>query len=257
MDNTISNERRYRKAASNLIEQINEARSYLKVHKPSLGSFGEFLLMNTLSHLLPNDYEVSQGFVVDYTNDKWISNQCDIIIHRKYCGIVRIFGYTKLIDVKYVDAVIEVKSTISKKTFHSTLKAFERLASKGVVRTFIFVYGKLTRRSLSNWLFSYPEVSTDTSIMIGETSKFDWPDKEWLPKGITSLYNNTFYSLSHIQTVNNDCIGYLSYNIHDNEDRTLSSLQEFLYVVAQSISIDFGINTKRYSLKNGIPLFQL
>lgn len=257
MNNAISNEIRYRKAASNLIEQINEARSYLKVHKPSLGSFGEFLLMNTLSNLLPDDYEVSQGFVVDYTSDKWISNQCDIIIHRKYCGIVRIFGNTKLIDVKYVDAVIEVKSTISKKTFYSTLKAFERLASKGVVSKFIFVYGKLTRRSLSNWLFSYHEISTDTSIMIGETSKFDWPDKEWLPKGIASLYNNTFYSLSHIQTVNNDCIGYLSYSIHDNEDKTISSLQEFLYVVAQSISIDFEINTEHYSLKNGIQLFQL
>lgn len=257
MDNTISNERRYRKAASNLIEQINEARSYLKVHKPSLGSFGEFLLMNTLSHLLPDDYEVSQGFVVDYTSDKWISNQCDIIIHRKYCGIVRIFGYTKLIDVKYVDAVIEVKSTISKKTFHSTLKAFERLASKGVVRTFIFVYGKLTRRSLSNWLFSYHEVSTDTSIMIGETSKFDWPDKEWLPKGIASLHNNTFYRLSHLQNNNNDYIGYLAYNINDNEDKAISSLQEFLNIVSQSIRVDFEINAEYYSLKNGVPLFQM
>lgn len=93
--------------------------------------------------------------------------------------------------------------------------------------------------------------------MISETSKFDWPDKEWLPKGIASLHNNSFYSLSHIQTVNNDYIGYLSYNIYDNEDKALSSLQEFLYVVAQSISIDFEINTERYSLKNGIPLSQL
>ena len=140
--------------------------------------------MNTLSNLLPDDYEISQGFVVDCTSDKWISNQCDIIIHRKDCGVVRIFGYTKLIDVKYVDVVIEIKSSISEKTFHSTLKAFERLASKGVVSTFIFVYGRLTRRSLSNWLFSYHEISTDTSIITSETSKFDWPDKEWLPKGI-------------------------------------------------------------------------
>lgn len=257
MSNIISNEIRYRKAASNLIEQIREARSYLKVHKPSLGAYGEFLLIDTLSCLLPDDYEVSQGFVIDFTRDKWISNQCDIIIHRKDCGVVRIFGYTKLIDVKYVDAVIEVKSSISEKTFHSTLKAFERLASKGVVSTFIFVYGKLTRRSLSSWLFSYHEISTDTSIMTNETTKFDWPDKEWLPKGIASLYNNTFYSLSHIQTIDNDCIGYLAYNIHDYEDKAISSLQEFLNVVAQSINVDFEINTEHYSLKNGIPLFQI
>lgn len=257
MNNTISNEIKYRKAASNLIEQIVEVRSFLNVHKPSLGAYGEFLLMNTLSHLLPDDYEASQGFVVDYTGDKWISNQCDIIIHRKDCGVVRIFGYTKLIDVKYVNAVIEVKSSINEKTFHSTLKAFKKLASKGVVSTFIFVYGKLTRSSLSNWLFSYHEISTDTNIMIGETSKFDWPDQEWLPKGIASLHNNTFYSLSHIQTVNNDCIGYLTYNIHDNEDKAISSLQEFLNIVAQSINVDFEINTEHYSLKDGIPLFQM
>lgn len=257
MNNTVSNEIIYRAAASNLIDKINVARTYLNVHKPSLGTYGEFLLMNTLSNLLPDDYEISQGFVVDCTSDKWISNQCDIIIHRKDCGVVRIFGYTKLIDVKYVDVVIEVKSSISEKTFHSTLKAFERLASKGVVSTFLFVYGRLTKRTLSSWLFSYNETSTDTNTMISETSKFDWPDKEWLPKGIASLHNNSFYSLSHIQTVNNDYIGYLSYNIYDNEDKALSSLQEFLYVVAQSISIDFEINTERYSLKNGIPLSQL
>lgn len=257
MNNTISNEIIYREAASNLIDKINVARTYLNVHKPSLGTYGEILLMNTLSNLLPDDYEISQGFVVDCTSDKWISNQCDIIIHRKDCGVVRIFGYTKLIDVKYVDVVIEIKSSISEKTFHSTLKAFERLASKGVVSTFIFVYGRLTRRSLSNWLFSYHEISTDTSIITSETSKFDWPDKEWLPKGIASLYNNTFYSLSHIQTIDNDCIGYLAYNIHDYEDKAISSLQEFLNVVAQSINVDFEINTEHYSLKNGIPLFQI
>lgn len=93
--------------------------------------------------------------------------------------------------------------------------------------------------------------------MIRETSKFDWPDKKWLPKGIASLHNNTFYSLSHIQTENNDCIGYLAYNIHDNEDKAISSLQEFLNIVSQSISADFEINTEHYSLKNGIPLFQM
>lgn len=257
MDNTISNEIRYRKAASNLIEQINEARSYLKVHKPSLGAYGEFLLMNTLAYILPDDHEVSQGFVVDHAGGKWISNQCDIIIHRKDYGVVRIFGYTKLIDVKYVDAVIEIKSSISEKTFHSTLKAFEKLASKGVVSTFIFIYGRLTKRSLSSWLFSYNETSTDTNTMIRETSKFDWPDKKWLPKGIASLHNNTFYSLSHIQTENNDCIGYLAYNINDNEDKAISSLQEFLNIVSKSISADFEINTEHYSLKNGIPLFQM
>ena len=111
--------------------------------------------------------------------------------------------------------------------------------------------------SLSNWLFSYHEIITDTSIMIGETPKFDWPDKEWLPKGIASLYNNAFYSLSHIQTDKEDCVGYLAYNNHDNEDNVISSLQEFLYTVFQSISLDFEINTEQYSLKNGILLFQI
>lgn len=222
-----------------------------------MGAYGEILLMNTLADILSNDYEVSQGFVVDYAGDKWISNQCDIIIHRKDCGIVRIFGYIKLIDVKYVDAVIEVKSSISEKTFHSTLKAFERLALKGVANTFIFVYGRLTKRSLSTWLFSYNEASADANIMLSETSKFDWPDKEWLPKGIASLHNNTFYSLSHIQTANNDCIGYLAYNVHDNQDKAISSLQEFLNIVSQSLSVDFEINTEHYSLKNGIRLFQM
>lgn len=257
MDNTISKEIRYRRAASNLIEQIYEAKSYLKVHKPSLGTYGEFLLMNTLANILPDDYEVAQGFVVDYADDKWISNQCDIIIHRKDCGVVRIFGFTKLIDVKYVDAVIEVKSSISEKTFHSTLKVFERLESKGIENTFIFVYGRLTKRSLSRWLFSYNMTSTDTNTMISATSKFDLPDKEWLPKGIASLHNNIFYSLSHIQTGNNDCFGYLAYNIHDNEDKAISSLQEFLNIVTQSINVDFEINIEQYSLKNGIPLFQI
>ena len=194
---------------------------------------------------------------MDYNVKKWTSHQCDIIIHHKDCGIVQSFGNVKLIDVKSVCAVIEVKCSITEKTFHTTLKAFERLASKGVVNTFIFIYGRLTKRSLSSWLFSYNEISSDTNTMISKTSKFDWPDEKWLPKGIASLHNNNFYSLSHIQTANNDCIGYLSYNIHDNEDKAISSLQEFLNIVSQSISIDWEINTESYSLKNGIPLFQM
>lgn len=207
-----SKENQYRKYALNLVQKIKEARYYLNIHKPSLGAYGEFLLMETLSLILPDNLKVSQGFVVDYTGEKWESPQCDIIIHHKDWGIVQTFGNVKLIDVKSVCAIVEVKSSIIEKTFHTTLKTFEKLASKGVKNTFIFVYGRLTKRSLSSWLFSYNGIVVDTNTLISETTKFDWSDIEWLPKGIASLHNNTFYGLSHIQTVNGDYMGYLAYN---------------------------------------------
>lgn len=97
----ISKEKLYREQATLLINKICYARDYLKNHKPSLGYYGEFLILKALQNILPNQFKISQGFIVD-SEDNWISNQCDIIIYNKDCPNIKTFGDIKLIEAKFV-----------------------------------------------------------------------------------------------------------------------------------------------------------
>jgi len=257
----MTREDNYRQQAEILIERINEAKSLFSKHLPSIGYVGEQLIRQALRRLLPNNYAVCQGFIINPTsgNKDNLSNQCDIIIYRKGNGAVMYsVGELKVINACSAVAVIEVKSSIKKKTFITTLESFERLEKLRVRNKFIFVFGALSKRFLSNCFFKHrvPE-SKKGEYVVMDTELYDWSDKEQLPNSILSLESRKYYVLDHLQDDKNDWVGYASYKITDKKDKEVSCLQEFFASVMDLINGTFEVDQESYSIKDGFPLWMM
>lgn len=248
-------ENKYRKEAETMLSQVNQARKLFRLHKPSIGYIGEHILRQSLKRIVPNDFDICQGFVINNTKSKdEPSRQCDIIIFRKEKDAV----YYSIDDLKVINscsvvAIIEVKSSISKETFHSTMNAFEKLRQLGASNSYLFVYNKFSRKCLSNWLFSY---RAKEDFLASDNYLYDWPDKEWLPKAIISLESPALYALAETPYNHGDWVGYLSYDIKDKENIRISSLQHFLSYLMHSIDCgNIKINPEYIEDNNGVPLF--
>lgn len=240
--------------ATKLLSSIACAREWLYIHKPSLGAYGEFLLLDVINKGLSPGFIACQGFIASVNGET--SKQMDLIICRDIDSIIESFGNTKIVRADSVIAVIEIKSTIKQKTFNTTLDAFIQLHKMGVSNTYLFVYGKLTKNCIQKWLFSY-SLDYKATDVVTEEYLYDWPDKEWLPNAIVTLKSNSLYALSIAPYDNGDWLGYLSLNIVDNNNDRISSLQEFLNIVLENITNKYVFDINRYSINDGIPLFRI
>ncbi len=250
----------YRRMAVSFIKEMGKTKTLFKGHLPSIGYVGEQLLRQALKRVLPNDFDICQGFVLNETDkgDK-MSKQCDIIIYRNVNGAVMYsVGELKVINASAAVAVIEVKSSIRKETFCTTLEAFEKLEKLRVRNKFIFVFGSISKHALSRWFFQYKYPQNDNNKwIVMDTELYDWSDKERLPNSILSLESRKYYILDHLQDEKNDWVGYASYKITDKKDEEISCLQEFFASVMDLINGKFEMNRNDYSIKDGFPLFQL
>ena len=257
----MTQEDKYRQQATVLMKKMDKARMLFTKHKPSIGYVGELLLRQVLRNLLPKEYGICQGFILNNiikTEDK-LSTQCDIIIFRKGSeSIAYSIGDLKIINASYVIAVIEVKSSLNKDSFLTTLEAFEKLQEIKVMHKFVFVFGKLSRRSLRRWFFQYrfPKNSNE-EVLVMDTALYDWSDMEWLPESILSLESHNLFVLDHLQDDDNDFIGYTSYKIKDKTNMEISCLQEFLANVMDLINSTFEIDRNDYSIKDGFPIYTI
>lgn len=256
----MTQEEQYRQQAKKLVKKMIEARKLFTKHKPSIGYVGELLLRQVLRNLLPKEYGICQGFILNNNikNEDKLSTQCDIIIFRKESdSIVYSIGDLKVIYASYVIAVIEVKSSLNKDSFLATLETFEKLQKIRVEHKFVFVYGKLSRRTLRRWFFQYryPKNSNE-EVLVMDTSLYDWSDIEWLPKSILSLESHNLFVLDHLQDDNNDYVGYSSYKIKDKTNKEISCLQQFLANVMDLLDGTFEIDRNDYPIINGFPLYR-
>ena len=251
-------EDKYRQQAEILLDRRNKAKSLFSKHLPSIGYVGEQLLRQALKRVLPTDFAVCQGFVfsANTRNEDLFSKQCDIILYRKGNGaIMYSAGELKVINADSAVAVIEVKSSIKKETFFTTLEAFEKLQKLGIRNKFIFVFGSVSKQSLSSWFsqFKYPKSDNNEWIAI-DTELYDWPDIAQLPNAILSLESRKYYVLDYLQDDKNDWIGYASYIIVDAKNAEVSCLQEFFASVMDLINGTFEVDQNDYSIKDGFPL---
>ena len=255
----MTQEDKYRQQATVLMKKMDKARMLFTKHKPSIGYVGELLLRQVLRNLLPKEYGICQGFILNNNikNEYKLSTQCDIIIFRKGNGsIAYSIGDLKVIKASYVIAVFEVKSSLNKDTFLSTLEAFEKLQELRVEHKFVFVFGKLSKRSLRRWFFQYryPKNSNE-EVLVKDTALYDWSDMEWLPESILSLESHNLFVLDHLQDDNRDYVGYTSYKIADKTNKEISCLQQFLSNVTDLLDDTFEIDWNDYSIKDGFPLY--
>ena len=257
----MTQEDRYRWQAKILLDKRNEAKSLFSKHMPSIGYVGEHILRQALKGVLPSDFSMCQGFIINpNTADKDnLSNQCDIIIYRKANGaVVYSVGELKIINFSFAVAVIEVKSSIRKESFFTTLEAFEKLEKLRVRNKFIFVFGSVSKQSLSSWFFQYKYPKSDNNEwIVMDTELYDWSDKERLPNSILSLESCKYYVLDHVQDDKNDWVGYASYRVTDSTNIEISCLQEFFASVMEILNGSFEVNQNDYSIKDGFPLHRM
>ncbi len=219
----IINNTEYRIKAQILYDNLHESYEYLKQHKLSLGNFGEYILRDFLKKVLPNDVDITQGFVQG--KDGELSSQCDIIVYIKDTkAIVKSFGDIHIIMNTFVLSVIEVKTRIQRKTFASTLKAFEKLAKFGCCDNYIFIYNAISPQTLCSYF--YPANKNCEDFIIGGNGIYDHGDQYYLPVAICNLQSN--YCLCQDYVVDNcDEFGFVAYQLKDNTDE-ISCLQMFI-----------------------------
>lgn len=257
----MTQEDKYRRQAEVFLGKMNMARKLFANHLPSIGYVGEYLLRHVLMRILPNDFDVCQGFILNdkSKNEDKLSRQCDIIVYRKGRGAVSCsIGELKVINACSAVAVIEVKSSIGKKTFITTLEAFEKLGILGVRNKFVFVFGPISKQSLSKWFtqFRISQNHTDDYLTM-DCELYDWSDKDWLPNSILSLKSCKYYVLDHIQDNKNDWVGYASYKITDKKNKEISCLQEFFASVMEMLNGKFYVDQNNYSIKDGFTLWKM
>lgn len=252
----MTQENKFRQQANVFLKRIREARKLFDKHLPSIGYAGEHILRQSLHSLLPQTFGICQGFVI---NEDKLSRQCDIIIYKKNrYAIHKSFGDLKVVNAEYTVSVIEVKSSISKKTFLSTIEAFKQLKDLRVTNCFLFVYGKLTSKSIKNCLFEHKITNTLTEeYIVTDSYLYDWSDKEWLPNAILALGANKYFSLGHLSTYNGNWVGYAALEIKDSNNGQISCLQEFFESITEIVGGKIKpMDIDKYAIGDGIVLFR-
>jgi hypothetical protein len=85
-------------------------------HNLSTGTANEVILREFLSKHAPGNFDVSQGFICDPSEKKWVSKQCDILVYNKnHYPVVYAEGSVKVVWPKSVAMVIEVKTILEKR----------------------------------------------------------------------------------------------------------------------------------------------
>lgn len=127
--------------------QLRRINSFTK-HSGSVGTSHEGILRRFLQTYVPQKFAVSEGFIADKQGQP--SSQCDIIIwsHLEFSPYYRDRDFV-IVPAEAVKAVVEVKTTLDRKTLH---EAFEQLEAVSRIRddiyTAIFAFESINLRTL-------------------------------------------------------------------------------------------------------------
>lgn len=229
----------YRSHAEKLEKQIQNGMLYLSQHKPSIGSWGEYVLQDFLQQYLSSDFKVTSGFIMH--KDK-MSHQCDIIIYNPSKNEpIATFGYIEIIPSDSVCAVIEVKTSIRHNTFQKTLKDFEILGQMGVQNKYLFIYSSVLPKTIETYFYDRNGNSDDIKVVtIDAHPKYDNGDFQYLPTAIVSIRRN-YILCQDLVAKNRDMYGYTAYRYtypNDNKVRSVSSIQLFLGMIMEDCSVN-------------------
>lgn len=145
--------------------KINRVKQFVK-HAPSIGFGNEEVLRNFLKTHLPERFAVGTGFV--YLNNNAVSRQCDLLIYDQvnYAPFFK-EGDFVIVHPEAVAAVIEMKTTLTKKEAHDSIdkiKSVKEVVEKAReqnIKCYIFGVSfsfttQLKLTTVKNWLQSYP-----------------------------------------------------------------------------------------------------
>lgn len=201
-----------------LFSKILQVKAYITRHNPTTGALAEEVLRQFLKDHLPQVVSVEQGFILD--KDGALSKQCDILIYDShwYAPFYRVGGLV-VIPAEAVIAIIEVKTSITKRTFNEVLSyfaSFEALDLKAKTYLFMFIAPKLG--ALRRFFQTYPHP--------GDYKQFDHDTFHFLPDEITGLDQSYYLKKSYV-IHDADAVGYLSHFFEDLKGTPINALEQF------------------------------
>ncbi|WP_175747696.1 DUF6602 domain-containing protein [Burkholderia ambifaria] len=106
-----------------LVKKLKQVKAFAKRHNPTIGLLTEEILRDFLRTHLPKVVSVEQGFIIRKNGE--LSRQCDIIIYdcMFYAPFYRI-NDAIVVPEESVLAIVEVKTSITKKSFHEIIEYF-------------------------------------------------------------------------------------------------------------------------------------
>ena len=220
----------YRLKIQEFLLSLEQVKCLSPNHNLSIGLYAESILRKFLQSVLPQKVSVSQGFV---EREGKLSAQCDIIIYDKinYAPLYS-FGDFEIIPHDAVICVIEVKTSIDKKTFGKVLFDFEKLYMMGVQKKYLFIFESCKCQTLHDYFFGkyvphYKETNDNVDYRIG-LPFYDYDSYEYLPEAIISLSPDYYFGKDDLVDEGReerDGKGYIAYTALDNSDGVIVGLQ--------------------------------
>ncbi|MFN8714866.1 MAG: DUF6602 domain-containing protein [Bacteroidota bacterium] len=224
----------FKLVSDELLIKLNQTRQFIKKHNPTIGVLTEEILRTFLKTYLPKSVSVEQGFILTENGD--ISKQCDILIYDSnyYAPFYRINDIV-VIPADSVIAVIEVKTTLTKRIFYDVINYFENISQITNAKTYLFVYNSCNIKNLRDYFHSYRHKR--------DYQQFDHDTFQLLPDEITGV-NYSYHLKKDYVVLDRDTMGYSSYYFEDNEGTEISALQNF-YISVYSLIEEYNEKNRK------------
>jgi len=227
----------FRLKTEELLNELQQVKSFIKKHNPTIGILTEEILRKFLATYLPKGISVEQGFVIN--EEGVLSKQIDILIYDSnlYAPFYRINDIV-VVPNKSVIAIVEVKTTVnSKSAFHEIIDYFNSVAQilRYDTTKYLFIYNSASVGQLSHYFDNYNHP--------GEYQEFDHDTFQYLPDVMVGI-NSSYFLCKDYVISEGDMKGYTSYNYLDNTNKDISSLELFYKDIYENV---FGYLSKKAS----------
>lgn len=209
----------FRLVSEELFIKLNQVKTFIKKHNPTIGILTEEILRTFLQNYIPKGVSVEQGFILNKKGE--LSKQCDIIIYDSelYAPFYRINDIV-VVPAESVISIVEIKTTVNKQIFHQVIDYFKSFTEIIEPQTgkHLFIYNAPTVSNLNSYFHNYKHP--------GDYQSFDHDTFYELPDTITGI-SNSYYLRRDYVVFDRDMMGYLSYNYETEKNVDISSLELF------------------------------
>ncbi|AMV42290.1 DUF6602 domain-containing protein [Paraburkholderia caribensis] len=229
-----------------LLQKLKQVKAFVKKHNPTIGLLTEEILRDFLRTHLPKIVSVEQGFVIRKNGE--LSRQCDIIIYDSifYAPFYRINDVV-VVPEESVLAIVEVKTSITKRSFHEVIEYFADFKEFWYIKTYLFIFKSASISRLNDYFHNYKHP--------GAYQEFDHDTFQWLPDEITGV-NPSFHLTKDAVITDQDQMGYTSYFFEGMDGSEISALENFFLSIYRTVEIYIEKNFRNRGVRNQGDMLQ-
>ena len=225
----------YSGVAMELIGKLRRLGSFT-AHSGAVGVYHEEVVREALRPLLSRRFSLKTGFA--FVNGSSVSRQGDIVVGDESDPSPYFFQMGDLVVVhpRAVACVIEVKTTLSRDTFHQALRNLRSFSDVGMAATPPVV----VQRAL--FAFEGARFTADTLHEWFETA--DVRDEPWSYPQIVHVLREGTLSLQHVKSVN--AFGYRFVMGEEDDEFKSRGFSLFLQSIRKSIEVKAGLESNPF-----------